>query len=698
MSCRENECKLYSIVEAGANLPPPYGFTRNIKLNLDNLDWLRKRYNNTGIYITAYRSKTGDFRNDELYSDLYFDFDKEGDFEAVREDALFTLSWLKGSFGIPYEVPNIYFSGNKGVHIIVDAEYLGIKPTKGLNRLFKLIASDIKDLLKNKTLDTAIYDCVRLFRVTNSIHQKTNLYKIPLSYEDLKSASYEEILEMAQKEREEIVKPITANNLKAKTLITCYVTKFTQKEREREEKLNRRQGKPIKMEGSPPCMEYILKKGAEMAGRNETCMVLASFFQQSGMDEASALDKAIEWNNEVLYDPMEIDEVERCVAQVFSNNYTYGCSKIKEVAQCDKKKCSLFKPSPEEPVVVHEDEIIYVDDIGSEEDSVSENHIIYNGSTLHDYELEMLDIINDVEQFNWNRDKLGGFTFGDSDLDEAFNGLQPALYLIAGQPNIGKSMLCLRLAWNVALLNKDKVYVIYFAIDDPDIAILPRIVAMEKEIPINVVKIPKKYEDDKIFMEKRGEGLVKLRDSVSSFKLLDKKYGYTIEAIKKTVREHQAKIEAAGSDKQIVVFIDNLYDVEVEEPISDTQLKLQKIANELDDLCEIQKIPVVCTGELKKINGPRRPIMDDLRETVKLQFVASAIMLCYNEVQIKGERSEVYHMIPEKEERQPILEVHVAKNKLGEYHGRLFYNMYPGCSLLKPTPKALVKQLIAQID
>ena len=267
----------------------------------------------------------------------------------------------------------------------------------------------------------------------------------------------------------------------------------------------------------------------------------------------------------------------------------------------------------------------------------TQDEIIVNGRKYYDYEIQMLDIINDVENFNWERGELGGFTFGDKLLDEAFNGLQPALYIIAGQPNIGKSMLALRLAWQVSLKNED-AYVLYFSIDDPDIAILPRIISMDQRIPINVVKIPKKYQDDAELMEKRNQGLQRLRENVTSFKLLDKKYGYTIEKIKQIVFEHNTKIAEAGVNKKLVVFIDNLYDVEVEDMVyaGDTQKKLQKIAVELDDICEVHKIPVVCTGELKKLNGARRPIMDDLKETVKLQYVASALMLCYNEVQVKG--------------------------------------------------------------
>lgn len=678
----------YKLVEAGANLPPPYGFKRNIHISLDELNDFRRKYNNTGIYVTAYRSKTGDLRNDEIYSDLYFDFDKEGDFEAVRQDALFTMSWLKSSFDIPYELPQIYFSGNKGIHIVVDGNYLGIKPAKGLNRLFKLIASDVKDMLPNKTLDTVIYDCVRLFRVVNSVHQKTGYYKIPLTYDELKSAPYEEITRMAKQARPEFPIPKLPRNKKAETIVDTYTIKFKQYQQEIERKRALRAKNPITITDCPPCIEEILSQGASLAGRNETCMALVSYFKQAGVSEGDALERALTWNYKVLSDPMEDEEVVRCVTQVYKNGYGYGCGKIQEVANCNKKECPLHnkKKKKKEPDLSYSEEAAKNIVEQTEEE---QEELIINGRKYHDYEIEMLDIINEVEKFNWERGELGGFTFGDQLLDEAFSGLQPALYIIAGQPNIGKSMLALRLAWNVAL-NNDDAYVLYFAIDDPLFAIMPRVISMDQKIPINVAKIPQKFQDDDELMGKRKCGVQRLRENVGSFKILDKSYGYTIESIKRIVFEHKAKIEQAGTGKKMVVFIDNLYDVEVEDQAyaGETQKKLQKIAIDLDDICEVHKIPVVCTGELKKLNGARRPILDDLKETVKLQYVASAIMLCYNEVQVKGERANVYHLTPEKgEEKQPVLEVHVAKNKLGEYKGRIFYNMYPGYSVLEPLSK-----------
>jgi replicative DNA helicase len=50
---------------------------------------------------------------------------------------------------------------------------------------------------------------------------------------------------------------------------------------------------------------------------------------------------------------------------------------------------------------------------------------------------EMLDTINQVDEYCFNRGKLGGLDWGMESLNKAFDGLQPGLIIVAGQPNVG---------------------------------------------------------------------------------------------------------------------------------------------------------------------------------------------------------------------------------------------------------------------
>jgi replicative DNA helicase len=160
---------------------------------------------------------------------------------------------------------------------------------------------------------------------------------------------------------------------------------------------------------------------------------------------------------------------------------------------------------------------------------------------------------------------------------------------------------------------------------------------------------------------------------------------------------HKAMLEAKESNKQLCIFIDSIYDITCDLNFTNDNARLSYVAQELARLYKTHQIPIVGTGHLKKINDTRRPISDDLKDTVNLQFQASAIMLCYNEVKVKAERAEVYHIVAGLGGKQPVLEVYIDKNKLGEFHGRLFYNMYPTYSLLDPATKEAGKLYSAKI-
>jgi replicative DNA helicase len=681
----QNLAELFKYVETGVSLPNDK-FRRNNIIDATNpgdLRDFRKKHNNTGIYITAYRYSTPkleEIRDTELYADLYFDFDDENNFEGVREDALDALSYLKANFDIDYDVPNIFFSGFKGIHITIPAAYLGVTPSKNLHDIYKEIAKDVRDVTKNKTLDLRMYDKVRMFRLVNSVHQKTRLFKIRLTYDDLNGGlSYDEIKLIAQEPRTDIKKSEpTTKNERAETVIREYAERI-----ERAAAAIRERNYDVTpIEVCPPCIEHILEHGVLKGNRNNTVVALADHYRQRGLSFHETLGNMLQWNAKVLQEPLSENEIEVTVTSVYNGVYRYGCRSLQDLSICDKSRCDLHKKEPMEnteelkPKLTNEEKL----------QQLKLDAVTFYNRELSDYEFEMFQIIDEVEEYNQNRGKLGGLTFGDSCMDASFNGLQPAMYILAGQPNIGKSMLALNLAWSVAMHNPN-AYVIYFAIDDPNVAILPRIVALDQRIPINVAKIPAKYrtEDPQHleWMAKRAIGLNNLKSSVNRFKMIDKKKGYSAEYISRVAKAHKTAFmreaeETGCAMKQLCLFIDNMYDVYTEERVSDPQRNLQIVSEKLDFLCETDLIPIFATGELKKLNGVRRPILDDLKDTIELQYDASAVMLCYNEVQIKGERAEVFHTTKGSPHKQPVLEVHVAKNKLGEDHGRLFYHMYPG--------------------
>lgn len=301
---------------------------------------------------------------------------------------------------------------------------------------------------------------------------------------------------------------------------------------------------------------------------------------------------------------------------------------------------------------------------------------------LPEYQQEWIDIVRHVMEYSENR--TSGLNIGFPMLHEALNGLNPGLIFIAGQPNIGKSAFCLQMAWQIAQHN-DNIYVIYFSLDDNDTEIVPRIVSMDQRIPISAVKYPLRFQDNTQYMTRRAAGFRKLASVADRFKLLDSDYGYDIASIEEIVRKHKVQLP---EDKHLCIFLDNFYNIKVKDVrFRDQDERSRYIAHRLKTISD-QEIPVVSTIELRKLNGNRRPTTEDVFGSVHLQYEAEATLLCYNEVGLRGNAAEIYWNKPGSEEKQPLLEIRVGKNKMGDFKGRLFYEFWANQSFLIEVPPA----------
>jgi replicative DNA helicase len=237
-----------------------------------------------------------------------------------------------------------------------------------------------------------------------------------------------------------------------------------------------------------------------------------------------------------------------------------------------------------------------------------------------------------------------------------------------------------------------KAYCLYFSLDDAANELLPRFIAIDQNIPINAVRFPKKYQDDVRFMEKREIGMGNLRHMTNHFGLMDVNSGSSIEFIEETSKKYALDLAAIDETYQLVIFIDNFHDITVDSIKfgSDNNAKYDYLADQLSRIGTTLDAPIICTAEFRKLNGNRRPKLDDIRETVKIIYEAKAIFLCYNEVGLRGQQSGVYWQDAgaDAEEKQPIYEMHIGKNKFGSFKGRLFYEFRPAYSMFREVPQA----------
>lgn len=129
------------------------------------------------------------------YSDYFcLDIDNK-DLPQAHQKTKSCLLFLETELGVHLKHVQVFFSGAKGFHIYLPAELFGFKPSPLLPKIHKLIASELFSIFD---IDPAIYEINRLFRLPNTRHSKTGLFKRQISIEDILNKPTEEIRSTAK--------------------------------------------------------------------------------------------------------------------------------------------------------------------------------------------------------------------------------------------------------------------------------------------------------------------------------------------------------------------------------------------------------------------------------------------------------------------------------------------------------------------
>lgn len=304
---------------------------------------IKKRFNNRDAYTTNYLYNEEDQNSSDIIGPLYLDLDgdihDEESYKKVKQDALTTISFIKTHLKVPKEYIRLYFSGNKGFHIIIPHVVFGIQPCKDLNSKYKTIALEIKKHTLNQTIDTAIYDKKRLIRLPHTINGKTGLYKVPLTEEILRASTYNSIKLYASCDR-------SIEVTEASLIETCRLA-FNEMTKPKEKVKRKTNTNFVNPNFEIPlCVKYIYANGAIQGSRNNTLIILASALLQKGMELEECIDRMNEWNEEKNEPALNSSEVEATVRSAYRNlvdGRRYGCASIQELGMCVGQQCKLYK-------------------------------------------------------------------------------------------------------------------------------------------------------------------------------------------------------------------------------------------------------------------------------------------------------------------------------------------------------------------
>lgn len=296
-------------------------------------------------------------------------------------------------------------------------------------------------------------------------------------------------------------------------------------------------------------------------------------------------------------------------------------------------------------------------------------------------------VINDWDRKIWSRK---GYLLG---LDakkfpifvKCMDGVQNMFYLFAGDTNVGKSAFLLNMALDLIDSNED-VFVLFFSVDDSLSQLLPRMVSLDIDMPINTISNPK-YKiklNESLTQEMKEHMLIKRAEAIEKLKTYSDRFAIKEESEAKNLEDIQKYIsiyKKLAGDKQLVVFVDNLHRISSVKKMDTRQLYMA-VSDSLKLWKTEYDVPVIATAEIKKTYQQGRPTGDDIAETKSLQFDADVVGLLYNDFYLNNDtylkfECEAKSSEGEEVDEGPIVEINISKNKTSSFKNKLYYKFYP---------------------
>ena len=324
--------KSFRFVEAGVKLANR--FVRNLFYRENEMYRFRRQYGNTDVYQTVWRYEKPE-PDSRYIGDFYLDIDNH-DLKEAQADAIEAAEYMEEN-GVPACHINVFFTGGKGFHVTAPWQlYVDYYEPK-LNQVWKQAAKEIKNKKDVESIDLKIYDKRRLFRLINSIHGGTGLYKIPLTLDELYNYSILRIEELAECKRVlyKTSSPVLIPKLR----------EFFEDTRQIIAKRAERYPQTRQFPANPfpnsdiPCIKNLLA-GVKEGTRNGAAFTLACYFKYQGCGEQDVVKKLVSWNDRNL-PPLESFEVMSIIKSVFENEYRIGCSSPMLEMFCDEDRCPI---------------------------------------------------------------------------------------------------------------------------------------------------------------------------------------------------------------------------------------------------------------------------------------------------------------------------------------------------------------------
>ncbi len=274
-----------------------------------------------------------------LHSPLYFDFD--GDPKTVQSDVQHFVAACEFVVNI---TPMIYFSGNKGFHLIID------HPIEHA-QCHLLVQDFAEEIAMVKTLDKKVYRSNSLFRIPGSPGSAKGFYKIPLTRNELFTMTFPEIRELAR-HRRQIDHKHDPSKIDAAVMEAWLEVAISKLPTYNTAAHLDQHSESIHMEITP-CIHTLLTTPPRSGERHEAAFLLCRFFKLCGLDQSGALAAITAQTHWDAYEK-EDGDITKILKSVYrSNKITQlGCKGKSASAEIMRSHCDrMCHFSPDFPKI-----------------------------------------------------------------------------------------------------------------------------------------------------------------------------------------------------------------------------------------------------------------------------------------------------------------------------------------------------------